>query len=269
MSKFREFLEAASTDWKANSSSHRTIGYDPSMGQVDKIPVGGIKGLNHYTQWHNQKSRVKRNFDLEELANAMGVNPAPAAAFNQKYPNALNYENAIFLLRDLQQKTVVAQMYLSGADGATTDPTVTPKLRGAHFQGQDPNTGQPIQSQGQINYDIIQNLDKKFYTLEGGKGGGVEALEVGIALSVIKPTQSNNANGTQRRIDVNVPLIKKAVVEFGEIESDFSRGLAYKSLVAGGVTGAVKKGYDKIMAPSTGTQLGGNINPFAPGTSGF
>jgi hypothetical protein len=263
MSKFRKFLEATSTDWKPNSSSHRTIGYDPSMGQVDKIPVGGFKGLNHYTQWHNQKNRVERNFDLEKLANAMGVDPAPAAAFNQKYPNALNYENAIFLLRDLQQKTIVAQMYLSGADGATTDPTVTPKLRGAHFQGQDPNTGQP--TQGQINYNIIQNLDKKFYTLEGGKGGGVESLEIGMALSVIKPTQSSNANGTQRRIDVNVPLIEKAVVEFGKIESDFSRGLAYKTLGAGLATGVAKKGYDQMMAPTTGGGLG--YNPFAPAKS--
>jgi hypothetical protein len=60
-------------------------------------------------------------------------------------------------------------------------------------------------------------------------------------------------------------LIEKSIYEFSKMESEFTRGLDY-GVYGAGVAGLAA---NKMLQPSTGVELGDNLDPFAPGKKGF
>ena len=112
-------------------------------------------------------------------------------------------------------------------------------------------------------------MDKRLYTGEvSGRGGGVGAFELGTALSCITPSGERlkihgRPNGSQGRYDLNIPLIEKAMFEFSQMESSFTRGLGWGVLGAG----LLGKAGHKMLQPSTGIKAGHDTDAFTQGSA--
>lgn len=288
MSKFRKFLAqeagppasmARPIDWKPSSTSARTVGGDPGLGQLGKPPVGGWSSLQHYAQWRSAQKKAMRIFDLTKLAEAMGVDVGKANIFNDRYSSTnggpLTYSAAESFLRDLKQRTDSLRFVLADEGTKPNDPDLSARIKGAHFrnQGMDQNGNEPVGVDGRspIDQNFIEDMDKRLYTGEvSGRGGGVGAFELGSALSCITPSGERAKihglpNGVTGRHDLNIPLIEKAMFEFSQMESSFTRGLEYGVLGAG-IAG--KMGH-KMLQPSTGVKVGHDTDAFSPGASAF
>lgn len=271
MSKFKDFLLlqeklGGGFDWRPSASSNRTLGIDPGLGQLDKPPVGGWNNVQDFARWKANQMKGGRLFDLNKLAEKIKVPTDKTQIVIEKYSSVygspFSYAAAETFLRELKQRTDSARMVLASAGTTPSDPDLSARLKGAHFKGQGArNTG----NEKNVDQSHIQDLDKRLYTGEvSGRGGGVGAFEIGEALYAITPS-GERTNGVQGRYDVNVKLIERAVLEFSQMESDFTRKIAYGLLGAGAIT----KAGTKILAPSTGTQQGGNIDAFNQGASSF
>ncbi len=271
MSKFRKFLalqEAPSVGFKPPVSTARTLGHDPGLGQLNKPPEGGWNNISDFAHWKVNQIKGQRIFDLRKLAAAMGVNQDKAQTFIDKfssqYGQPLSWYAAETYLRDLKNRTDSARMVLADEGTTPSDPDLSARLQGAHFKNQGPtdNGNEPY-----VDQNIIEDLDKRLYTGEvSGRGGGVVGFEMGSALGCITPAgERSPVPGTTGRYDIHIPLVDKAMFEFSQMESNFSRGLGYALVGAGAATAA----WHKMTAPSTGVKAGHDTDAFAPGTSAF
>lgn len=287
MSKFRNFFEKTTApasygrpiDWKPSTTSARTVGGDPGLGQLGKPPVGGWTSLQHWAQWRKEQQKHKRIFDLRKLAQAVGVDVTKSEEFIKRYSSniggALTYYAAESFLRDLKQRTDSARFVLAEAGTTPNDPDLSARIKGAHFrnQGMNQNGTEQIGADkvNPIDQNFIEDLDKRLYTGEvSGRGGGVGAFELGTALSCITPAGKREKNygrpdGLPGRYDINIPLMEKIMSEFSQMESTFTRGLEWGVLGAG----ILGKAGHKMLQPSTGIQAGHSTDAFSPGASAF